>query len=439
MAKENLRALSLDVIMEVLEKQGFSNQVLNAMLSKYQYLEKQERSFITRLSLGTIEKATLLDAIINTYSKTKVKKQKPVIRNILRLSVYQIYFMDNVPESAIVNEAVKLAKKRGFAGLSGFVNGTLRSVIREQKPLSEFENESLGLRYSMPDWIVEKWSKDYGEEKTKEILQGFSREKGITVRTDVTKISPEKLKTKLTEEGMKVSNTELPYAFVIEDFDYLEKSESFRDGLFYVQDLSSMEVAENADLFAGARILDVCAAPGGKSIHMGEVLQMLEEKASGESASGASHGSVEARDVSAEKVGIIEENIARTGRNNVTAKVMDATVFDEASVEAYDRVICDLPCSGLGVIGKKPEIRYRVQPEDILSLQSLQREILTNAVRYVKPGGKLVYSTCTITREENEDNVAWLTATYPQLKLLSSEQFFPESNIRDGFYVAVFG
>ena len=425
--------------MEVLEKQGFSNHVLNAVLSKYQYLEKQERSFITRLSLGTIEKATLLDAIINTYSKTKVKKQKPVIRNILRLSVYQIYFMDNVPESAIVNEAVKLAKKRGFAGLSGFVNGTLRSVIREQKPLSEFVEDSLALAYSMPDWIVEKWSNDYGKEKTKEILKGFSHEKGITVRTDVTKISPEKLKTKLTEEGMKVSNTELPYAFVIEDFDYLEKSESFRDGLFYVQDLSSMEVAENADLFAGARILDVCAAPGGKSIHMGEVLQMLEEKAFGESTSGASHGSVEARDVSADKVAIIEENIGRTGRNNVTAKVMDATVFDEASVEAYDRVICDLPCSGLGVIGKKPEIRYRVQPEDILSLQSLQREILTNAVRYVKPGGKLVYSTCTITREENEDNVAWLTATYPQLKLLSSEQFFPQSNTRDGFFVAVFG
>ena len=173
MSKENLRALSLDVIMEVLEKQGFSNHVLNAVLSKYQYLEKQERSFISRLSLGTIEKAYLLDEIINTYSKTKVKKQKPVIRNILRLSVYQIYFMDHVPESAVVNEAVKLAKKRGFAGLSGFVNGTLRSVIREQKPLSEFENESLGLRYSMPDWIVENGVKTTEKKKQKKSCRDF--------------------------------------------------------------------------------------------------------------------------------------------------------------------------------------------------------------------------------------------------------------------------
>ena len=431
MSKENLRALSLDVIMEVLEKQGFSNHVLNAVLSKYQYLEKQERSFISRLSLGTIEKAYLLDEIINTYSKTKVKKQKPVIRNILRLSVYQIYFMDHVPESAVVNEAVKLAKKRGFAGLSGFVNGTLRSVIRENKPLAEFEGASLSLKYSMPDWIVEKWEKDFGSEKTKEILKGFSHDKGITVRTDITKISPSVLKEQLEGEGIKVSTTPIPYAFFIEGYDYLEKSKSFRDGLFYVQDLSSMEVAESAELFAGAKVLDVCAAPGGKSIHMGEVLESLERDSD-------VCGSVEARDVSADKVAIIEDNIRRTGRKNVTVKAMDATVFDEASVEAYDRVICDLPCSGLGVLGKKPEIRYRVQPEDIVSLQSLQREILTNAVRYVKPGGRLVYSTCTITREENDDNVAWLCENFPQLKLLSSQQYFPESNVRDGFFVAVF-
>lgn len=440
MSKENLRALSLDIVMEVLEKQGFSNHVLNAVLSKYQYLEKQERSFISRLSLGTIEKAPLLDEIINSYSKTKVKKQKPVIRNILRLSVYQFYFMDNVPESAVVNEAVKLAKKRGFAGLSGFVNGTLRSVIRENKPLSEYENQSLALKFSMPEWIVEKWSKDYGEEKTKEILLGFSHEKGITVRTDITKISPEKLCGLLEAEGMRVYNTEIPYAFIIDDYDYLEKSESFRNGYFYVQDLSSMEVAERADLFAGARVLDVCAAPGGKSIHMGEILENIEKTQNRPPSSEKTGetGSVEARDLSVDKVAIIGENIRRTGRGNVTAKVFDATVYDASAENYFDRVICDLPCSGLGVIGKKPEIKYRVQPEDVLSLQTLQREILTNAVRYVKPGGMLVYSTCTITHEENDDNVAWLRKQYPQLELLSAEQFFPEKNTRDGFFIATF-
>nr|MCR5546036.1 16S rRNA (cytosine(967)-C(5))-methyltransferase [Lachnospiraceae bacterium] len=275
MGKENLRALSLDVVMEVLEKGGFSNQVLGSVLSKYQYLEKQERSFVTRLSLGTIENVLLLDEVLNSYSKTKVKKMKPVIRNILRLSVYQIYFMDSVPESAVVNEAVKLSKKRGMAGLSGFVNGILRSVLREGKEITEYET-SVSTTYSCPEWIVKLWEDSYGKGSAKDILSGFAGNNDITIRVNLTKNTPEKLKATLEAEGVKVKASPLPYGFFISNVDYLEKLDSFQQGLFYVQDLSSMQVATKANLKGGEKVLDVCAAPGGKSLHIAEMLSMLE-------------------------------------------------------------------------------------------------------------------------------------------------------------------
>ena len=426
MGKENLRALSLDVLMEVLEKGGFSNQVLGNVLSKYQYLEKNERAFVTRLSLGTIEEALLLDEVLNSYSKTKVKKMKPVIRNILRMSVYQIYFMDSVPESAVVNEAVKLSKKRGMAGLSGFVNGILRSILREEKPISKFQ-KNRALTYSCPQWILDLWDRDFGKEKTKEILEGFGGKGEISIRTNVAKITPDQLKERLEGEGVTVRQTPLFYAFFISGFDYLEKLKSFQEGLFYVQDLSSMEVTNRAKLQGGEKVLDVCAAPGGKSLHMAGELEAMGKG-----------GNVEARDLSKEKVDRILENIQRSGLSNVDAKAFDATVLDEDAKEAYDVVICDLPCSGLGVLGKKPEIKYRVLPEDISSLAELQRSILKNAAAYVRPGGKLLYSTCTINKEENEDNARWFLDTFDDYDLESMEQIFPKTQESDGFFIALF-
>lgn len=426
MGKENLRALSLDVLMEVLEKGGFSNQVLGNVLSKYQYLEKNERAFVTRLSLGTIEEALLLDEVLNSYSKTKVKKMKPVIRNILRMSVYQIYFMDSVPESAVVNEAVKLSKKRGMAGLSGFVNGILRSILREEKPISEFQ-KNRALTYSCPQWILDLWDGDFGKEKTKEILEGFGGKGEISIRTNVAKTTPDQLKERLEEEGVTLRPTPLSYAFFISGFDYLEKLKSFQDGLFYVQDISSMEVTNRATLQGGEKVLDVCAAPGGKSLHMAGELEAMGKG-----------GSVEARDLSKEKVERILENIQWSGLSNVDAKAFDATVLDEDAKEAYDVVICDLPCSGLGVLGKKPEIKYRVLPEDISSLAELQRSILKNAATYVRPGGKLLYSTCTINKEENEDNARWFLDTFDDYDLESMEQIFPKTQESDGFFIALF-
>ena len=424
----NVRELVLDILIEVNEKEQYSHLVIRDVLGKYQYLEKQERAFLTRLAEGTIEHLLEMDYIINSFSKVKVNKMKPLIRNLLRMSVYQIQYMDAIPNAAVCNEAVKLAKKRGFAQLRGFVNGVLRSIAREVHKL-QYPDERLEplryleVNYSMPEWIARQWVKDYGYEKAKEICESFLVERPITIRTNITKISPEKLKARLEEEGVRVTEVEgLSYAFAIEGFDYLQSLGSFQEGLFYVQDISSMMVAQAAAPQRGEYIIDVCAAPGGKSSHLAELL--------------GGTGMVEARDLTEYKVSLIEENIERHGLSNMQAVQMDATVYDEASEEKADILICDLPCSGLGVMGKKTDIRYKMTPQKQADLVKLQRQILDTVHTYVRPGGTLIYSTCTIHRGENEENVAWFLKKYPDFTLISKEQMFPGGMYHDGFFIA---
>lgn len=397
----------------------YSHLVLRDVLDKYQYLSKQERAFLTRLTEGTVERMLTLDYVIDQFSKTKVKKMKPLIRELMRLSVYQIMYMDGVPDSAVCNEAVKLARKRGFSGLSGFVNGVLRSVARGWKDVA-FQNESV--RYSVPEWIIDGWNADYGRDVTEKMLEAFMQPEKITVRTNTQKCTPEELKDRLSQEGVTVEAIEgISYAFALSGFDYLAGLGSFQDGWFYVQDISSMTVAHAADPKKGDYIIDVCAAPGGKSSHLAELLD--------------GSGMVEARDLTEYKVGLIEENILRHDLHNMKAVQQDATLFDEASVEKADILICDLPCSGLGVIGRKSDIRYKMTAEKAHDLAVLQQEMLDTVWKYVKRGGKLIYSTCTIHKEENEDNVAAFLQKHPQFTLVEQRQIFPMEG-SDGFFVA---
>ena len=335
----NTRELILGILLEVVENGNYSHLVIRSVLDKYQYLEKQERAFITRVSEGTIQSMIELDYIINQFSKVKVKKMKPVIRNILRMSVYQIKYMDAVPDSAACNEAVKLAGKKGFSSLKGFVNGVLRNISRGLAELSYPDEQTqpvafYSVKYSMPEWMVEQWIKDYGKEAAIEVLEAFIKEQPLTIRTNLNRITPEELERRLVEEGVtvkKLGMEDLSYAFLISGFDYLNGLSSFREGLFYVQDVSSMMVAEWAAPKQGDYIIDVCAAPGGKSTH-------IAEKLSGT-------GMVEARDLTEYKIGLIEENIARHACINMKAVQMDATVYDEASKEKADIVIADLTIS----------------------------------------------------------------------------------------------
>lgn len=424
----SVRELVLDILMEVNEKEQYSHLVIRDVLNKYQYLEKQERAFLTRLAEGTIEHMLEMDFIINSFSKVKVKKMKPLIRNLLRMSVYQLKYMDAIPDAAVCNEAVKLAKKRGFGQLRGFVNGVLRNIAREVSHL-QYPDERLEpvryleVVYSVPAWMVEQWIADYGYEQAKGICESFLKNRPITIRTNLTKITPAELKARLEEEQVCVVPVEtLEYAYEISGFDYLQSLESFQEGLFYVQDISSMMVAEVAAPEKNSYIIDVCAAPGGKSSHLAEKMQGT--------------GMVEARDLTEYKVSLIEENIQRHGLENMNAVQMDATILDEASVNKADVLICDLPCSGLGVMGKKTDIRYKMTAEKQKDLVQLQRQILSTVHAYVKPGGTMVYSTCTIHKGENEDNVAWFVKEYPEFEVLSKEQMFPGGIYHDGFFIA---
>lgn len=441
----NIRELVLDILIEVNEKDQYSHLVIRSVLDKYQYLDKKERAFLTRLAEGTIEHQIEMDYMIDSFSKVKVRKMKPLIRNLLRMSVYQLRYMDAIPDSAVCNEAVKLAKKRGFRQLSGFVNGVLRSIVREGDKLlypdAAIEPKRyLEVKYSVPGWIINRWMKAYGYEQTETILSHFYQESPLTIRTNRTKCTPEELRTKLINEQVTVEKIgEIPaesgefkdaldrlwdYAYTISDFDHLQSLQTFQDGDFYVQDLSSMLVAEMAAPKKGDYVIDVCAAPGGKSSHIAELMDGT--------------GMVEARDLTEYKTNLIEENIRRHGLSNMKAVCMDATVFDRDSVGKADILVCDLPCSGLGVMGKKTDIRYKMTEEKEKELVQLQRQILKTVIPYVKENGTVIYSTCTIDRAENEENAAWIEREFPELSLVAMKQMLPGEAGNDGFFISKF-
>lgn len=438
MTKEtNSREIVLDILLEILENGSYSHLVLKQALDKYQYLEKQDRAFITRVSEGTVEYLILLDAVINRFSKVKVKKMKPVIRTILRMSVYQILYMERVPDSAVCNEAVKLAKKRRFDGLSGFVNGVLRTVSREKADL-KFEDPSV--RYCMPGWILSMWQETYGKEKAETIAASFLEEKRLSVRCNLSLSSKETILQSLRQQKIEAEESPLSDRILyLGKYDYLEQVEAFQNGLLSVQDLSSSLVGRIAAPKEGDFVLDVCSAPGGKALDLADRL--------------LGTGTVEARDLTEYKTSMVEENLQRCGFSNVRTKVWDAMVFDGEMEEKADILLADLPCSGLGIIGKKPDIRLRITPEELTALAGLQREILSVVWRYVKPGGTLVYSTCTINRKENEENARWITENLPFKEkpigdLLPEElkndcegnqiQLLPGVHPCDGFFIAAF-
>lgn len=438
------REIVLGILMDVTEHDVYSHIALGNVLAKYQYLDKKERAFITRVAEGTLEHMIEIDYILNQFSKVKVKKMKPVIRNILRSAVYQLKYMDSVPDSAVCNEAVKLAVKKGFGTLKGFVNGVLRNTARnlEQVEYPKEPRAFLSVKYSMPEWILELWLKEYDEDTVEKILADFQKEKPVTIRTNVSRINPEALEERLKSEGVSVKrHPYLPYAYEITGYDYLGDLRSFQEGLFAVQDISSMLVGEIAAPKEGNYIIDVCAAPGGKSIHLADKLNGT--------------GQVKARDLTDYKVHLIRENIDRMQFDHISAEVMDASVLDENSVEKADIVIADLPCSGLGVLGRKTDLKYKTTLEQAEELAEIQKSILDVVWQYVKPGGTFVYSTCTINRAENMDNVHRFLKKHPEFILAPIQehlcdalndsvikqgclQLLPGVHESDGFFIAKF-
>lgn len=424
----NERELVLDILLSVTRDQEYSHIVLKGVLDKYAYLDKKKRAFITRNVEGTLERMVELDYIINQFSKFPVDKMKPVIRNIIRSAVYQLKYMDSVPNSAVCNEAVKLAAKKGFHTLKGFVNGLLRNIARNIETIQYPDRKDLilylSVRYSMPEWIVKQWLTTYGETRTEGMLAEFLKVAPTTVRFDPERIKKADLLQMLNNEGVKAEeHPGFPEALLLTEYDALGRLHSFCRGYYQVQDVSSMKVAEKALVKPGDYVIDVCAAPGGKALHLAEKLKGT--------------GWVEARDLTERKVQLIEDNITRAGLRNIRAVRQDALKYDPGSEEKADVLIADLPCSGLGVLGKKSDLKYRITEQAQHDLAKLQRDILAVVQRYVKRGGRLIYSTCTINRAENEENTRWFLKEYKDYQLLSEEQILPGQDGGDGFYIAV--
>ena len=441
--KVNLRELVLGILLEINKEGQHSHLVIRSTLEKYQYLEKQERAFLTRVCEGTLEYKLRLDYILDQYSSVPVEKMKPVIREILRSSVYQLLYMDNVPDSAVCDEAVKLARKKGFYNLTGFVNGVLRKVARDyssiQFPEKNQPVEYLSVLYSMPKWLVEKFLGEYGFEKTEKMLEAFLKEKPTTIRIRQHLVDKEAVLESLKRQNVTVEPA--PYAenaYYIKNYDYLPALEAFRMGNIQVQDVSSMLVGEVAAPTEGDYVIDLCAAPGGKTLCIADKLKGT--------------GRIDARDISRTKTDLIRENAIRQNFLNVVVTEKDATQLDSESFEKADILIADVPCSGLGVIGKKTDIKYSITQNGIAELVNLQRKILEQASTYVKPGGTLIYSTCTINKEENIENVRWFVENYPyelesiddylceELRCDTTKegylQLLPGAHDCDGFFIA---
>lgn len=447
----NGREIVLDLLLEWEKEKIFSHKLIRDVLDKYDYLSGQEKAFIKRLAEGTIERGIELDYIIDSVSSVPVKKMKPLIRCLMRMSVYQIFYMDSVPDAAAVSEAVKLAGKRKFQNLKGFVNGVLRNVVKQKDKVCypDMQKEpvkALSVKYSMPLWLVTYLEENYGREKTAKMLEGLMNIRPVTIRF-AGKVTEQERALWIEEvKSYGIEVREQPYLNYTVDLYGVEGVASlpgYGDGMFTVQDVSSMLAVEAAGIKSGDVVIDVCAAPGGKTM-------LAAEKVMPE-------GVVHARDVSEQKVWQIEDNLERMGLTNVKAEVYDATVWDESMVGKADVVIADVPCSGLGVMGKKRDIKYHITPDSLESLGELQKEIISNAVTYVKEDGILLYSTCTVNKKENEDMVEWICAEYGFVPenmeaylptVLQKEkdtaetikrgyvQLFPGIHLGDGFFFA---
>lgn len=456
----NLRMIVLEML---LAENIYSHIIVRDVLNKYNYLSQQEKAFIKRLYEGTIERQIELDYVINEYSKVKVPKMKKVIRAIMRMSVYQILYMNAVPDAAACNEAVKLAQKKGFATLKGFVNGVLRNIARNKENL---EYKDLSIKYSMPEWIVNMWTEQLGLEKTECVLEALLKEHPVTIRfRDVSGLTGVDLESAVYavqdaiegQGGKMEKHPYLPYAYKVWGTDDIAKLPYYDEGAFVVQDVSSMLAVtsigiENYINIQNSnqdgrknpiQILDLCAAPGGKSMLIADMLEKCNV-----------NYEVRARDISDNKIKLMEQNFKRCGYRHMTAEVKDALVKDDALVGTADIVIADVPCSGLGVIGRKCDIKYNITQDAVRDIVKLQRRILQTAVSYVKPGGRLLFSTCTVNRYENEENFEWIKnvmklAPVPLADTLpvclhtdtckdGYVQLLPGIHDTDGFFISVF-
>ena len=430
---KNLRVIVFDSLMECLKNGRKSHILIKDVLDKYDYLDNTDKNFIKKLFEGTIEKMITLDHVLDECSSKPMSKCKFEIKIILEMAAYQILFMDRVPDSAACDEAVKLCKKKSREELSGFVNGVLRALVRRKDELLKFDSieplsTRMSVKYSVPEWIVSMMIKEIvGKDPVKadKFFKALTDKRPTVVRiTDKDKESD--ILSKWDEKKINYVKSEKSER-VYRLFNHGSVSEipGFGEGLLYIQDESSMLAVKEAVSFCpnAKTMLDLCSAPGGKGIY---ALELLGRDAEGILA-----------DVSEEKVALINDNLQRLNIKNATSVINDATILKEEFIDRFDMVIADVPCSGLGVISRKSDLKYNISNEGMAEICKLQKEIIDKAMGYVKKDGILLYSTCTLHKAENEKMRAYIMDK-GGFELLSEKRLCPDSDDTDGFFFAVF-
>lgn len=392
----NCRKIAFDITNDIFIKNAYSNIALNNNL-KNSTLEQKDRALVTEIVYGTIKYKYTIDIVLEKFLRGGIKKTDKEIVNLLRNGVYQMMYLDKVPSFAVVNESVEIAKKYINSKAGSVVNGVLRNILRTD--LNEINSDNskdgeLAFKYSFPKWLVKIICGQYGNVKGEEILNGLNERPSVTVRVNALKISYDDALEKLRENGYDVQKGIIAKdAIIIEKGSSIENNLMFNEGYITVQDESAMLTAPLMDLKEGNLAIDMCSAPGGKSTHMAEIMK--------------NKGEIISCDVYDNKLKIINENAKRLGAEIIKTEIRNGEVLYDELINYADAVLADVPCSGLGIIRKKPEIKWNKTKKDLQDLIKIQRNILQNASKYVKKGGNLVYSTCTINKGENEENIRW--------------------------------
>ncbi len=409
------REIAMKAIYEVEFDKAYSNMILKKYLAGTE-LSKQDKAFITSIVYGVIDKKITLDYVIGCFSKLKLKKISKYILIILRMGIYQIMYMDKIPVSAAVNESVKLAKRYGHGASAGFVNGILRNVLKTDFKYPENKTEYLSIMYSYPMWLCEKWEKEFGYDFTKELFEAFSETPKLNLRPNTLKISAEELLDKLQNNGIEAERQD---DYIVSGGFDIASDRLYKSGYYTIQDAAAMQAAKILAPEEGDIVIDMCAAPGGKTTHMAEIMR--------------DKGKIYAFDVYEHKIELIRKNAERLGISIIETRLSDSSIFDEQYRETADKILCDVPCSGLGILRRKREIKWN--RDENTNFPEIQCKILDNAAKYLKSGGEMVYSTCTIEKEENSAVTGAFAADNSEFKIMYEKTFYPHIDHTDGFYI----
>ena len=394
---DKVREIALKTLYKIDKEQAYSNIELNEQIKQNRKkLTEKDIGLISEIVYGVTTWRLTLDEIIKKHSKIKIKKISPWIINILRMGIYQIIFLDKIPKSAAVNESVNLAKRYGHASSSNFVNAILRKIeIKDYEELFEIKDdiERISKTTSMPKWIIEELSKNHDIHQVEEICKNSNIKPKITIRVNTLKTNKQELITKLKEKNIECEEPkkEIEDFLILEKVKNIENLEEFKQGYFTVQDISAGQTAKILNPQPGELVLDACSAPGGKTTYMAEFMK--------------NKGKIEAWDIHEHRTKLVQQNAQRLGIKIIETKVKDASVYDENLKGKFDKILLDVPCLGIGVIKRKPDIKWQRKPEDIEEIIAIQKKILDNCSKYLKENGTIVYSTCSILKEENQDIV----------------------------------